>query len=85
MEIRNVIFDQLNPSMFLDTKLSNNSGAYKFNVYWKNSKLPSPWTSKTLKCYKQNTINGDLHCSKGISSNFDEEVPLIKEKFIEAD
>ena len=51
----------------------------------KNTKLPSPWTSKTPKLYKRNTINGDLHRSKRISSNFDEEIPLIKEKFMKAD
>ena len=58
----NVLFDQLNsyhpnikltievnPSKFLDTKLTNINGTYKFNVYWKNTKLPSPWTSKTLQ------------------------------------
>ena len=75
----------VNPSKFLDTKLTNISGTYKFNVYQKNTKLPSPWTSKTPKCYKWNTINGDLHRSKRISSNFDEEIPLIKEKFLKAD
>ena len=31
---------------------------------------------------KQNTINGDLHRLQTISSKFDEEIPLIKEKFI---
>ena len=25
-------------------------------------------------------MNGDLHCSKKISSNFDKEIPLIKKK-----
>ena len=44
--------------------------------------LPSPWTSKIPKCY---AINGGLHCLKRISSNFDEEIPLIKEKFMKAD
>ena len=43
--------------------------------------LPSPWTSKIPKRY---AINGDIHCSKRISSNFDEEIPLVKEKFIKA-
>ena len=76
---------EVNPSTFLDTKLTNISGTYKFNVYWKKTKLPSPWNSKTPKHYKQNTINGDLHRSKRISSNFDEEIPLIKEKFMKAD
>ena len=70
-----------NPSKFLDTNLTNISGAYKFNVYWKKTKLPSPWTSKTPKHYKGNTINGNLHCSKRIS-NFDEEIFLIKEKLV---
>ena len=32
-----------------------------------------------------NTVNGDLHRSKRISSNFEEEIPLIKEKFLKAD
>ena len=50
-----------------------------------NSKLLSPWTSITPKCYKQNAINGDLHHSKRISSNFNEKIPLIKEKFMKAD
>ena len=76
----NVLFDQLNsyhpnikltievnPSKFLDTKLTNISGTCKFNVYRKNTKLPSPWTSETPKRYKRNTINGDLHHSKRIS------------------
>ena len=57
-----VLFDRLNnyrsnikpsievtPSKFLDTKLSNINGAYKCNFYRKNTKLPSPRTSKTLK------------------------------------
>ena len=67
---------EVNPSKFLDTKLFNINGPYKFNVYRKNTKLP--WTSRTPKRYKRNTINGDLHRSKRISSNFDEEIPLIK-------
>ena len=36
---------------------------------------------KIPKPNKRNTISGNLHCSKRISSNFDE----IKEKFINAD
>ena len=69
----------------MDTKLTNINGAYKFDVYCKNTKLPSPCTSKTPKRYKQNTINGDLHHSKTISSNLDKEIALLKEKFNKAD
>ena len=74
---------EVNPRKLLDTKLTNIRGAYKFNVYRKNTKFSSPWTSKTPKRYKRNTINGDR--SKRISSNSDEEIPLIKEKFMKAD
>ena len=38
---------ELNPRKFLDTKLTNINGFYKFNISWKSTKLPSPWTSKT--------------------------------------
>ena len=69
----------------METKLTNINGAYKFIVYRKNTKLPSPCTSKSPKRCKQNTINGDLHRSKIILSNFDEEILQIKEKFMEAD
>ena len=69
----------------MDAKLTSINGTYKFNVYWKNTKLPSPWTSKTPKRPNRNTINGDLHRSKRMSSNFDEEIPLMKEKFMKAD
>ena len=43
---------ELNPSKFLSTKLTNINGGYKFNIYRKNKKLPSPWTSKTPNRYK---------------------------------
>ena len=76
---------EVNLSMFLDIKLTKTNGTYKFNVYRKNTKLPSPWMSKTSKRYKRNTINGDLHRSKRISSKFDKEIPLRKEKFMKAD
>ena len=64
---------------------TNINGTCKFDVYRKNTKLRSPWTSKSPKGYKRNTINGDLRRSKRIPSNFDEEIPLIKEKFMRAD
>ena len=76
---------ELNPSQFLDTKFTNINGFYKFNVYRKNAKLTSPCTSKTPKHYNRNTTKGDLHRSKRILSNFDEGIPLTREKFMKAD
>ena len=58
---------EVNPSKFLDAKLSIIHGFYKFNVYRINKKLSSPWTSETPKRYKRNKINGDIHRSKRIS------------------
>ena len=55
---------EVNPSHFLGTKHTTINGAYKFNVHRKNTKLPSPLTSKTPKRYKRNTINDELHRSK---------------------
>ena len=42
-------------------------------------------SKKPPKCYKRNTINDDLHPSKRISSNLDEEILLIKDNFLKAD
>ena len=64
----NVLFDQLNsyhpnikltievnPSTFLETKLTNLNRTYESKFYCTNTKLSSPWTSKTSKRYKRNT------------------------------
>ena len=69
----------------MDTKLSNINGTYVFNFYPKNTKLSSPWTSKAPKRYKQKKNRVYIYCSKRIPSNFDEETPLIKDKFMKAD
>ena len=37
---------------------------------------------KTPKYYKRNTINGDIHHSRRVSSNFDKNIFPIKEKFM---
>ena len=75
----------MNPSKFSDTKFNNNDAAYKFNVYPKNTTLPSPWTTKVPKRCKRNTVNCDLRHSKRILSNFDEDILMIKKKFMKAD
>ena len=75
---------EVDPNKFLDTKLTNINGTYKFNVYLKKAKLSSRWTSKTPKRYKRNKINGDLHRSKRIPLYFDEETSLKKETFMKA-
>ena len=73
------------PEKFLDTKLILSNGKYTTEVYRNDKKVPIPWTSKVPKRYKRNTITGDLHRSKQISSDFNKEVTLIREKFSKAD
>ena len=68
----------------------------KFNFYRKNKKQKNKkqkkrkknakgsilWTSKILTRFKPNTIDKVLDRLERISSNFDEEISLMKEKFL---
>ena len=69
---------EVNPSKFLDTKITNINGTYKLNAYRKKHNYLHHGPPKR---YKQNKVKGDLHCLKTISSNFDKEIPLIKEVY----
>ena len=50
-------------------------------VHWKKAKLPTSWRSNVPKLYKWNTIKAELYRKKRISSNFTNEVTLIRNKF----
>ena len=76
---------ELNPEKFLDTRLLiSSTGTVKTKVYRKPNKLPLHWFSKTPIRYKRNAIIGDLHRSKRISSHYDDEVEIIKNKYLTA-
>ena len=45
---------------------------------------PVHWSSKVSFRYKKNSINGELHKTKKISSNFKSEIARIKAKFLKA-
>ena len=49
-------------------------------VHRNKTKLPTPWTSNIPKRYKRNTIKVELDRAKRISSNFINEVTLIRNK-----
>jgi len=76
---------EINPTKFLDTKLICVNGVYKTMVNRKETKLPIHWSSKIPKRYKRNSVLGDLHRAKRISSDFQTEVIYIKNKFLKAD
>ena len=54
-------------------------------MYTKSTKLPVPWSSSISKRYKRNTINTDLYRAKRIATNLDNELVIIKKKFLAAD
>ena len=73
------------PTKFLDTRIIYNpDNTISTEVYRSSSKLPVPWSSKVPNRYKRNAINSDLYRAKRISSNFDNEVNRIKNKFSRA-
>ena len=76
---------EISPTKFLDTKLINSEGKYITKVHRKQAKLPIHWSSKVPKRYKRNTITIDLHRAENISSNMNEEIKIIRNKFIKAD
>ena len=76
---------EVNPQKFLDTELViHEDGNCTTRVYRKPNKVPLHWHSKTPVRYKRNAIIGDLTRAKRISNCLDEEVKIIKKKFIKA-
>ena len=76
---------EINPDKFLDTEIIDNEDAIETKVYRKTTKIPVPWASNIPKRYKRNTINTDLYRAKRIASNLDNELVIIKKKFLAAD
>ena len=70
------------PKKFLDTEIVITEEEIKTKVFRKPNNLPAHWSSKTPKRYKRNAINIDLHRAKSISSNFQEEIKVITNKFL---
>ena len=68
----NVTFEA-NPSKFLECF-----------TYHKEMKLPFHWMSAVPKHYKKNVITGELHRIKYLSSNFEQDVGIITNKYIKA-
>ena len=80
--LNNALTMELNPSRFLDTKLTNINGFYKFNVCQESTKLQSPRSSGNSKRNKRNTVNGALQSSKRIPLNFNKEITVITGKYM---
>ena len=72
---------ETNPLRFLDTEIIHNNGMIETRVHMKKAKLPTPWIPNIPERYKRNTIKAELYRAKRISSNFTNEVTLIRNKF----
>ena len=72
---------EVNPSKFLDTKVSRSSNEIKCFKYHKEMKLPFHWTSAVPKHHKKNVL---LEAYKSLSLNFEQELRMIKNKNIKA-
>ena len=75
---------EVNPSKFLDTKIYRDSNEIKCVAHHKEMKLPFHWTSAVPKHYEKNVIIGDLHHVKNLSSNFEQEVRIKRNKYVKA-
>ena len=76
---------EVNPTKFLDTNIiHNNDGTILTSVHRKVTKVTPHWTSSIPKRYKRNAIYGDLSRAYRISSNFQCEINIIRQKFLKA-
>ena len=75
---------EVNPKKFLDTEIISNSNLFETKVFHKDRKLTTHWSSAVPKRYKRNSILGDLHRAKEISSYFVDEVEYIRKRYKKA-
>ena len=73
-----------NPEHFLDTTINRQQNTITTSLYTKPHKLPILWTSRIPSKYKKNAIRTELYRAREISSNFEEEIQRIRQKFTDA-
>ena len=76
---------EVKPEFFLYTKIVYSSDVITTEVKRNERKLPVHWSSKVPKRDKRNAIISDLNRVTGIGSFPADEIPKIKQKFLNAD
>ena len=76
---------EVKPEIFLDTKIVYSNDVITTEVKRNERKLPVHWSSKVPKLYKRNAIINDLNRATRIASFPADEIPKIKQKFLNAD
>ena len=75
----------INPSKFVDTKITRNKNEIKCFPHHKDNKLPFHWKSAVPRNYKKNVKVRDLHRGNKISSDLQKETSIVKAKYLKAD
>ena len=73
---------EINSPNFLDTEIIISNNEVVTSVHRKESKLPVPWESKVPKHRKRNSLLGELHGAKKISSNFRKKLKILKKNLL---
>ena len=76
---------EVKPEIFLDTKIVYSNDVITTEVKRNDRKLPVHWSSKVPKRYKWNAIISDLNRAIRIASFPADEIPKIKQKFLNTD
>ena len=76
---------EIRPEIFLDKKIVYSNDVITTEVKRNDRKLPVHWSSKVPKRYKRNAIISDLNRATRIASFPADEIPKIKQKFLNAD
>ena len=83
-DLNDNLITTIKPQSFLDTEIIHNGMKKTEFHHMKKTKLPTSRTSNIPKSYKWNTIKAEFYRAKPISSNFINEVTLIRNKIISA-
>ena len=76
---------EVKPEIFLDAKIVYSNGIITTEVKRNERKLPVHWSSMVRKRYKGNAIIIDLNTGTRIASFPADEIPKIKQRFLNAD
>ena len=80
---KNLMID-INPSKYVDTKITQNKNEIKCFPHHKDNKLPFHWKSAVPRNYKKNVKVRDLHRGNKISSELQKEISIVKAKYLKA-
>ena len=76
---------EVNQTKFVDTELVRENGEITTQVFSKSTKLPMHWKSEIPVRYKSNVLTGELHRTKWVAPDFNQELKRIRQKYRNAE